>query len=172
MISVDDFLATDAPTHMSVDDFLSKKDTILPGATSVTQSFDTANPVESFSAGRSRDTNFRATPGTVASLPPGNWKVIEALGGAGEGHPGDATNQGYGNKVLVRNADTGDRLIYQHLQDVNVQPGDMLQGGQIGTTGSSGNATGPNLGIEYQNAQGQPADFMSSPYAQYLPEIK
>lgn len=142
---------------------------ILPGQARVTQTAGTRNPIESFSGGVSRDTNFSAQMGTPAAVPPGEWQVEAAYNNAPAigGHRGE--NLGYGNAVKVRNVDNGDVMIYQHLSSADVQKGQKITGGTIiGKTGSSGNSTGPNLGIEYQDKDGRIREVTRSQYAPYL----
>lgn len=146
------------------------KNTILPQKAAVTQNFGNYNPsLEIFSGGYARDTNFSANFGDPVSLPQGNWQVVSTYDQAEpQGYPGNASNKGYGNSVMVQNTDTGERLHFIHLAHVAVQPGQILQNGVIGNVGSSGNATAPNLGIEYYNSGGNLGDVMTSNYARYL----
>jgi murein DD-endopeptidase MepM/ murein hydrolase activator NlpD len=62
------------------------------------------------------------------------------------------TKNGYGRYIDVKNS-LGFRTRYSHLSKVMVKKGDQITKGQIiGTLGTSGNVTGPNLHYEiYQN---------------------
>lgn len=64
------------------------------------------------------------------------------------------TKNGYGRYIDVKNT-LGFRTRYSHLSKVMVKKGDQITKGQvIGTLGTSGNVTGPNLHYEiYQNEE-------------------
>lgn len=143
---------------------------ILSNPTQVTQNFGTYNPIEPTPGHLAGDTNFAANEGEPVATPPGKWTVVKAYDQANpQGQPGDySDNEGYGNDVWLQDQ-SGNTLHFLHLAGINVAPGDTIQGGSVvGSVGSSGNATGANLGIEYYDPQGQISDFMQSPYAQYL----
>lgn len=144
------------------------EENILPGQTQVTQTFGTVNPIEPTEGHKAGDTNFAAQPNTPVTLPKGQWYVVSAFNGANpQGAPGDYTNEGYGNDIIVQNTQTGEKLHFLHLTAANLTPGQMVKGGTIaGMTGDSGNSTGPNLGVEYYNSNGQLSDVLTSPYAQ------
>jgi murein DD-endopeptidase MepM/ murein hydrolase activator NlpD len=56
---------------------------------------------------------------------------------------------GYGNYVVIRHANAA-TTAYAHLERIAVRVGQRIQQGQhIGTVGSTGTATGPNLHFEY-----------------------
>lgn len=178
MQSVDDFLSGQKdnsqsnPQLQSVDDFLATSSTIVPTDAPITQNYGNYNPsLEVFSGGVARDTNFAVNPNTPIHVPQGQWEVVSAYNDASpEGSVGDGSNEGYGNAVIVQNTETGDKLHLIHLAHVMVKPGQVLPtGSMVGLSGSSGNATGPNLGVEYYDSQGNIGDVMQSPYAQYLP---
>ncbi len=60
----------------------------------------------------------------------------------------DAFNDGYGNKVEILNND-GKRVVYGHLREILVQPGDTVTTETIiGKTGSSGGSRIPHLHLE------------------------
>lgn len=60
----------------------------------------------------------------------------------------NAFNDGYGNKIEILNED-GRRVVYGHLRDFFVKPGEKVkQGDIIGTTGCSGGSRVPHLHIE------------------------
>lgn len=57
-------------------------------------------------------------------------------------------NDGYGNKVVVKNEKTGQIVMLGHLQSVNVRRGETVSYGQnIGGQGSTGNSTGAHIHI-------------------------
>lgn len=146
--------------------------TILPIQTQITQRAGNYNPgLEVFSGGRALDTNFATPEGVPVSAPPGKWQVVNQwTGGDEKGGIGQSGgNSGYGRAILLQNIDSGERIHYIHLSKVNTQLGDMVNpGDKIGETGSSGNASGPNLGLEYYDQNGKLGDIMNSPYAQYI----
>lgn len=146
-----------------------QQQTILPQPTQVTQHFGNKNPMEVFSGGIALGTNLRAPIGTSVAVPPGSWKVVQVFTNATKGYIGDDENKGYGNSVMVENADTGEKLHFTHLSQVDVKPGETLSGGVVGKTGATGNVTGPHLNLEYYHAQGRLGDVLQSPYAQYVP---
>lgn len=60
----------------------------------------------------------------------------------------DAFNDGYGNKVEILNED-GKRVVYGHLREILVKPGDKVTTETIiGKTGSSGGSRVPHLHLE------------------------
>ncbi len=60
----------------------------------------------------------------------------------------DAFNDGYGNKVEILNED-GRRVVYGHLREILVKPGDKVTCETIiGKTGSSGGSRVPHLHLE------------------------
>jgi murein DD-endopeptidase MepM/ murein hydrolase activator NlpD len=64
----------------------------------------------------------------------------------------------YGNKVVVT-LDDGIVTWYCHMTDFSVSIGDrVLQGDELGTVGSTGNATGPHLHFEVHPDGGDPVD--------------
>lgn len=64
----------------------------------------------------------------------------------------DAFNDGYGNKVEILNTD-GRRVVYGHLRESFVKPGDRVEQGQIiGITGSSGGSRVPHLHLEIRKS--------------------
>lgn len=61
-------------------------------------------------------------------------------------------NQARGNYIVVQH-NTGERTIYQHLQNALLKAGEKVTAGQpIGTVGSSGISTGPHLHFEVLGA--------------------
>ncbi len=145
--------------------------TILPVNATLTQHAGNVNPgLEVFSGGVARDTNYGVPMNTPIALPKGTWKVDQAYGNANPvGGARDSTNQGYGNMVKVTNADTGESLLMEHLADEKLQQGQTVQGGTVfGHTGMSGNATGPNVGIEYADKSGKLGNVENTPYADMI----
>lgn len=72
---------------------------------------------------------------------------------------------GYGNYVVIRHSKTAS-TAYAHLERVAVRAGQRVQQGQnIGTVGSTGMATGPNLHFEYfvKGASTDPTRIVSTP---------
>ena len=60
----------------------------------------------------------------------------------------DAFNDGYGNKVEILN-DDGKRVVYGHLREILVKPGDYVTINTIiGKTGCSGGSRVPHLHVE------------------------
>lgn len=144
---------------------------VIPGGAPVTQSFGKYNPeLEPNPSGRNWGVDFGVKEGTPLAVPPGEWVVDDAYSGSNKrGFVGNTKdNAGYGNSVLVRNTKTGETMRFSHLSGVNVKPGQSLKGGTvIGTSGATGNVTGPHLDLEYK-VNGQFQDVTKSPYAQYL----
>lgn len=143
---------------------------LLGSSAAITQRFGNRNKIEIFSKGVNTGTDFRAAVGTPLRLPPGEWDILNTYDTArGRGRIGDRTNQGYGNMVLAGNRETGDILRFSHLRDIEVKRGDIVQGGlTIGSTGATGNVTGPHLDLEYYDNTGRLRDIMQSPYSLYL----
>lgn len=130
----------------------------------ITQQFGNKNSIEKFSGGVNYGTDIAIPEGTELKLPPGNWQVVSAYGNAkGQGYIGNGENSGYGNSVLIRNADTGEMLRFSHLSRL----GDLSKG-IVGYSGSTGNATGAHLDLEYYDKSGRVSDVMGSLYRQYL----
>lgn len=166
-----------APTNSIVDKYLDKQALLPPipemegrsiPPSEITQTFGQASDYDVFSGNVNTGVDFALPKGTPVSVPQGNWQVLEATGGAGDGFIGDSTNQGYGNSVVVQNMDTGEKMRFSHLSDIGVTPGSSIQGGQIGLSGGSGNVTGPHLDLEYYDENGNIKDILSSPYAKYF----
>jgi murein DD-endopeptidase MepM/ murein hydrolase activator NlpD len=64
----------------------------------------------------------------------------------------------YGNKTVETLAD-GTEIWYAHQEEIDVQVGDTVTGGQtIGRVGSTGNTTGPHVHIEVRPGGGNPVD--------------
>ena len=83
----------------------------------------------------------------------------------------DAFNDGYGNKVEVLN-DDGKRVVYGHLRNFYVQPGDKVtKESVIGITGSSGGSRVPHLHLEIRksNTEETGLDYTINPLT-LLPE--
>lgn len=72
---------------------------------------------------------------------------------------------GYGNYVVIQHADKA-ATAYAHLGRIDVRVGQRVQQGQIiGTVGSTGTATGPNLHFEYlvRGVRTNPSTITSAP---------
>ena len=64
----------------------------------------------------------------------------------------DAFNDGYGNKVEILN-DDGRRVVYGHLREFYVKPGDRVTKDTIiGITGTSGGSRVPHLHLEIRKS--------------------
>ena len=64
----------------------------------------------------------------------------------------DAFNDGYGNKVEILN-DDGRRVVYGHLREFYVKPGDRVTKNTIiGITGTSGGSRVPHLHLEIRKS--------------------
>jgi len=157
----------DTPT-----DTQSAQTSILPTKAQITQKFGNYNPgIEVFNkSGVNTGVDFGVKEGTPLALPPGKWKIMQAVSGAsGKGYIGNKQNSGYGNSILAVNEQTGETLRFSHLSSVKVQPGMTINGGTvIGASGATGNVTGPHLDLEYKDQAGLYKDIMNSPYAKYL----
>lgn len=84
----------------------------------------------------------------------------------------DAFNDGYGNKVEILN-DDGRRVVYGHLRDILVKPGEKVTTETvIGKTGSSGGSRVPHLHLEIrkENTEETGLNYTIDPL-ELLPEI-
>lgn len=84
----------------------------------------------------------------------------------------DAFNDGYGNKVEILN-DDGRRVVYGHLREYFVKPGDRVSTETvIGITGSSGGSRVPHLHLEIrkENTEETGLDYTINPL-EVLPKI-
>ena len=64
---------------------------------------------------------------------------------------------GYGRVVIVRHGQL--KTLYAHLSAIKVKAGERVgRGIELGTAGTSGNATGPHLHFEIRNLQNQSVD--------------
>lgn len=145
---------------------LERQQSFLSTKGKITQQFGNRNPIEQFSGGVNYGTDIAVPEGTKIAVPDGQWEVVESYGDAsGAGFIGNNTNRGYGNSVLVRNQQTGEMLRFSHLSDAMVRAGQVLDGGTvIGLSGSTGNATGPHLDLEYYDQSGRLQDVLASRY--------
>lgn len=148
---------------------------ILGAVGKITQKFGNKSSVEKYSGGVNYGTDIAVPKGTIASLPQGEWEVVDVFDQAtaeGPNNPQGGINKGYGNSVLVRNKQTGEKLRYSHLSKVAVKKGQTVSGGRpIGMTGATGNVagkTGQHLDIEYYDQQGKINDIFKSGYKNYL----
>ena len=139
-----------------------RQDVMLNGKYPMTQAFGNRNPIEKFSGGINYGVDFATPLNTPVALPTGNWQVVEASGNG-------SMNRGYGNSVLAQNMETGERIRFSHLNRLNANPGQKLQGNSVvGYTGSTGNSTGPHIDIEYYKKGGKIANILESSYAREL----
>lgn len=145
---------------------LERQQQLLSKMGPITQRFGNRNPIERFSKGINYGTDIGVPEGTKVAVPEGQWEVVEAFNNAqGAGFIGNNTNRGYGNSVLVRNRETGEMLRFSHLSDALARTGQVLDGGTVvGLTGSTGNATGPHLDLEYYDQSGRLSDVLQSRY--------
>lgn len=140
---------------------------VLPVAAPITQQFGIKSPYDVFSGGVNTGTDFAVPQGTPVIVPSGRWRVVSAFNQAqGPGYIGNNTNNGYGNSIMVQNMDSGERLRFSHLSKVGVRPGDIVGGGVVGLSGSTGNASGPHLDLEYYDSKGKLGDPLKSPFMQ------
>ena len=106
----------------------------------------------------------------VKAIANGKVLLAEFDGTTTEGY--DAFNDGYGNKVEILN-DDGRRVVYGHLREILVKPGDIVtQGMIIGKTGSSGGSRVPHLHLEIRktNTEETGLDYTINPLT-VLPKI-
>lgn len=155
--------------NMEQSSTVSRSLSILPTKAPITQSFGQKSKYDVFSKGVNYGVDFGVPSGTPITLPEGEYRVVETYAKSkNQGRIGNATNRGYGNSVLVEDVNTGEKLRFSHLSQVNVKPGETITGGQIGLSGRSGNASGDHLDLEYYKSNGQMADVMKSRYGQSL----
>lgn len=77
----------------------------------------------------------------------------------------DAFNDGYGNKIEILN-DDGKRVVYGHLREYFVKPGQKIKQGEIiGITGCSGGSRVPHLHLEIrkENTENTGLDYTIDP---------
>ena len=106
----------------------------------------------------------------VKAIAKGKVLLAEFDGTTTEGY--DAFNDGYGNKVEILN-DDGKRVVYGHLRQILVKPGDIVtQGMIIGKTGGSGGSRVPHLHLEIRktNTDETRLDYTINPLT-VLPKI-
>lgn len=130
----------------------------------ITQTYGQPSQYDVFSGGINTGVDYAAPKDTPVYLPQGNWMVEKAYAEAKNGYIGDNENSGYGNSVMVKNNDTGEKVRISHLNAVGVQPGQTLQGGLLGLTGGTGNVTGPHADVEYYDPNGRMGDVLNTPY--------
>lgn len=129
----------------------------------VTQVFNNPN-TELYSSnngneGRHRGTDYATQVGTQIAAPPeGNWKVDYA----------GWDDSGWGNTIKIKNADTGETMRYSHLSRIDVKPGQVVSGRQIGLTGNSGKSTGEHLDLEYMDGNGRLGDVTKTRWNRYM----
>ena len=106
----------------------------------------------------------------VHSISAGTVLLAEFDGTTTEGF--DAFNDGYGNKVEILN-DDGRRIVYGHLRESYVKPGDKVKQNEIiGITGCSGGSRVPHLHLEIRknNTEETGLDYTLDPLL-ILPKI-
>lgn len=137
----------------------------------VTQKFGNRSKVERYSGGVNRGTDFGVAKGTPIAVPEGRWKIIEVYDKATEEGPNNrqgGINKGYGNSIVVKNLDTGEKMRFSHLSKVNTKSGIVEGGTVVGLSGATGNVagkTGQHLDLEYFDSKGKLRDVMASRYA-------
>ncbi len=93
----------------------------------------------------------------VKAIAKGKVILAEFDGTTTEGY--DAFNDGYGNKVEILN-DDGRRIVYGHLRESFVKPGDIVEQGKIiGKTGCSGGSRVPHLHLEIRKSNTDETGF-------------
>src|SRR3990172_852299 len=105
----------------------------------ITQRFGNRSKVEKYSGGVNRGTDFGVAKGTPIAVPEGRWKIVEAYDKATKEGPNNrqrGVNKGYGNSVVVKNLDTGERLRFSHLSKVNTKGGIVEGGTVVGLSGA------------------------------------
>lgn len=133
---------------------------ILDKSAPITQIFGNYNPeVEKYSGGINNGVDFGVDEGTEVGLPEGKWQV-EEIENTGK------FNRGYGNSILVKNVDTGEKIRLSHLSALAaIKAGDVIAGNnKIGRSGKTGNVTGPHLDVEYYDQAGKMADILKTRY--------
>jgi len=142
---------------------------IFGGKVTETQKFGNKNNI--YKSGVHGGEDYAGKAGTPEYVPPGNWQAEKVVSNVNRpGFLGNySDNQGWGNQVILRNKDTGEKIAFNHLQKANLQQGtDVPSGSILGTMGTTGNSTGVHTDLRYTNAQGQNQPFSSSPYGKYI----
>ena len=130
----------------------------------------TKNRADIFSRGINRGLDIAVPSGTPVELPRGKWQIIHAFNKATAQGPNNrqrSLNEGYGNRVVAVNLETGEKISFAHLSQVKVRVGDLTSGGVIGLSGATGNVagkTGQHVDIEYYDAAGKLADVTKTSY--------
>lgn len=84
---------------------------------------------------------FPCEPGVVSRVQYWDGKTVSVKSMQSYGNMVEVTHEDYNGKTLVTR--------YAHLSSILVKPGDKVNyGTQIGTTGDTGNVTGPHLHLE------------------------
>ena len=93
--------------------------------------------------------NYRMHTGTDIAAPTGTPVLASFIGRVSHAD----YMGGYGLTVVIRHTEEGNQESrYAHLSQVFVQPGDVVQQGEIiGLVGSTGNSTGPHLHFEWRH---------------------
>lgn len=130
----------------------------------------TRNKADVYSRGINRGLDIAVPRGTPVNIPNGRWQVTHVFNKAtaeGPGNPQRGINEGYGNRVVVMNLDTGEKISFAHLSKASVRLGDLLNGGTVGYSGATGNVagkTGAHVDIEYYDQQGDLKDITKTGY--------
>jgi len=133
----------------------------------LTQPAFAKSSVEKFSGGVNLGSDFAAPKGSPVAVPEGSWKVMESFGGATrEGFIGNNDNRGFGNRVVIQNEMTGERLSFAHLGKVGVNPGETVsQGDVVALTGNTGNSTGAHVSIMAWDPVGRIVDVRNTRFS-------
>ena len=124
--------------------------------------------IEPTKGGRNIGTDIAIPVGTELAVPTGEWKVIDTKTGVKGGNITDYKKTPYGNSIFVQNTQTGEKLRFSHLSQVDVSKGDIIDTGTyIGKSGKTGNTTGAHLDLEYYDNNGKLADVMKSKYGSF-----
>src|SRR3990167_1101057 len=135
----------------------------------ITEGFGQKSPYDVFSGGVNYGVDYAVGQGTPVKAPEGEWQIEEVAGGSKRGFIGNRENQGYGNTIVIKNINTGEKIRTSHLSQINVKPGQTIQGGEVlGLSGATGNVTGPHTDVEYRNKLGALADILKTGYGRQL----
>ena len=146
------------------------EDTSFVSGGYVTQMPLTKNKADVYSRGINRGLDIAVKKGTPVELPKGRWQVVHSFNKATAEGPNNkqrGINEGYGNRVVAVNLDTGEKISFAHLSKVNVRVGDLISGGTVGYSGATGNVagrTGAHVDIEYYDATGSLGDVTKTNY--------
>lgn len=92
--------------------------------------------------------------GVDIAIPTGTALYSAVKGTVVDSHYSDSA----GNMIIVEN-DSGWRVTFMHMDSRAVNVGDTIEQGQyVGTSGNTGNSTGPHLHIRIHDAEDQPVN--------------